>query len=79
MSELNANSVEPDQTPRSAGSDLDLHSLPTSHFWDARLKWVNYITYLYASCLGWFFILSSFNGSHLNSRFERERPPKNSS
>ena len=38
---LLANSEEPDQTPRSAASDLGLHCLPTSHKWDARLIWVN--------------------------------------
>ena len=38
---LNANSVDPDQTPRSAASDLGLHCLPMSRLWDARLKWVN--------------------------------------
>ena len=30
ISELNANSVDPDQTPRSAASDLGLHYLPVS-------------------------------------------------
>ena len=30
---LNANSVDPDQTPRSAASDLGLHCLPMSHLW----------------------------------------------
>ena len=36
---FNANSVDPDQTPRSAASDLGLHCLPVSLFiWDARLK-----------------------------------------
>ena len=39
MSELNANSVEPDQTPRSAASDLVLHCLSMSLLWDARGKW----------------------------------------
>ena len=33
---FNANSVDPDQTPRSAASDLGLHCLPM----DARHKWV---------------------------------------
>ena len=33
---LNANSVYPDQTPRSAASDLGLHCLAMSHLWDAR-------------------------------------------
>ena len=44
---LNANSVDPDQTPRSAASDLGLHCLPMSLLWDARLKWVkqDIITY----------------------------------
>ena len=40
ISELNANSVDLDQTPRSAASDLDLHCLAMSHLWDARLIWV---------------------------------------
>ena len=42
LSELNANSVDPDQTPRSAASDLGLHCLPLTLLWDARLKWVKY-------------------------------------
>ena len=40
ISELNANIVDPDQTPRSAASDLDLHCLLVSLLWDARLIWV---------------------------------------
>ena len=36
-----ANSVDPDQTPRSAASDLGLHCLPMSQKRDARLIWVN--------------------------------------
>ena len=36
----NANSVDPDQTPRSAASDLGLYFLPVSLLWDARHKWV---------------------------------------
>ena len=36
ISELNANSVDPDQ-PRSAASDLGLYCLPMSFLWDARL------------------------------------------
>ena len=42
MSVINADSVDPDQTPRFAASDLGLHCLPTSHFWDARHKWVKF-------------------------------------
>ena len=34
----NANSVDPDQTPRSSASDLGLHCLPTSLLWDSRRK-----------------------------------------
>ena len=30
ISELSANSVDPDQTPRSAASDLGIHCLPMS-------------------------------------------------
>ena len=37
---FNANSVDPDQTPRFAASDLDLHCLPTS----LGTKCVKYIT-----------------------------------
>ena len=33
ISELNANSVDPDQTPRLAASDLGLHCLPMSVFY----------------------------------------------
>ena len=39
MSSLDANSVDPDQTPRSA---LGLPCLSLSFLWDARLKWVNF-------------------------------------
>ena len=39
--ELNANSVDPDQSPRSAASELGLPYLPMSFLWDARHKWVN--------------------------------------
>ena len=40
MSIVNANSVDPDQMPHSAASDLGLHCLPMFHLWDARHKWV---------------------------------------
>ena len=40
---FDANSVDPDQTPRSAASDPGLHCLPTSLLWDDRLKWVKEI------------------------------------
>ena len=33
---FNANSVDPDQTPRSVASDLDLHYLTMSLLWGAR-------------------------------------------
>ena len=35
---VNANNVDPDQTPRSATSDLGLQCLPMSHLRDARHK-----------------------------------------
>ena len=41
ISELNANSVDPDQTPHSAASDLGLHCFPVSLSWDSRRIWVN--------------------------------------
>ena len=37
---LYANSIDPDQTPRSVASDLGLHYLPMSLLQDDRLKWV---------------------------------------
>ena len=37
---LSAKSLDPDQTPRSAASDLGLHCLPMSILWDTRYKWV---------------------------------------
>ena len=46
ISELNANSVDPDQTPHSEASDLGLHCLPMSLLWDARLKYVKVTEYL---------------------------------
>ena len=42
MAELFANSGDPDQTPRSAASDLGLHCLPITHLRVSRLQWVNY-------------------------------------
>ena len=38
---FNANIVGPDQTPRSAASDLGLNYLQMSPFWNAMYKWVN--------------------------------------
>ena len=35
ISELTANSVDSDRTPRSAASDLGLHCLPMSLLWEA--------------------------------------------
>ena len=43
ISELKANSVDYDQMQHSAVTDLDLHCLPISLFWDARLKLVKVI------------------------------------
>ena len=37
---LNVNSVDPDQPPRVAVSNLGLHCLPMSLIWDTRHKWV---------------------------------------
>ena len=37
---LIANSIDPDQTPRSAASDLGLRCLLMSLLWDARLEWI---------------------------------------
>ena len=38
ISELNANSVDPDQMPHSVAAELGLHGLPMSLLWAARLR-----------------------------------------
>ena len=43
MSVIDANSADPDQTPRSAASDLGLRCLPKSLLWDTRHKWVKFV------------------------------------
>ena len=40
---VNAISVDPDQMPGSAASNLGLHCLPMSHLWDAGHKWVKIV------------------------------------
>ena len=43
---FNANSVDPDQMPHSAASDLDLHCMPITLLRVSRLKWVkNHLSY----------------------------------
>ena len=39
---FNTNSVDPDQRLHSVASDLDLHCLPVSFFWNARHKYVKF-------------------------------------
>ena len=41
MAKLFASSGDPDQTPRSAATDLGLHCLPVTHLRVSRLQWVN--------------------------------------
>ena len=43
ISELNTNSVDPDQTPRSAASDLVLYCLLMSLLWGARLMRIKHV------------------------------------
>ena len=45
---FNDNSVDPDQTPRSAASDLGLHCLPMYFLWDTRHKWVKPETLIFS-------------------------------
>ena len=40
---LNANSVDENQTPRFAASDLGLHCLLMSFLWNARIIWVKLV------------------------------------
>ena len=51
---INANRVEPNQTPRSAASDMGLHCLPVSILGDARHKWINSKQHQEESGPGWF-------------------------
>ena len=39
---FDVNSVDPDQTPHSAASDLGLHCLPVTFMGVSRLKWVKF-------------------------------------
>ena len=50
ISEFNAVSVDIDQTPRSAASDLGLHCLTVALLRGARLKWVNYFCTKKGAC-----------------------------
>ena len=43
MAKLFANSGDPDQTPRSAASDLGLHCLSVTFLGLSRLQWVTYM------------------------------------
>ena len=51
MPVVNANSVDHDQMPHSAASDLGLHCLPMSHLWDARYKWVKDWSLIYCAVI----------------------------
>ena len=64
---MNANCVDPDQTPRSAASDLGLHCLPISLLWEARYKGVKRASVFeslkfYCTCLQIF----SCDGAHVS-------------
>ena len=50
---FNANSVDPDQTPRSAVSDLGLHRLSLSLLWDTRHKWVKTSWKILTTCISY--------------------------
>ena len=52
MVELFANSGDPDQTPRSAASDLGLHCLPVICLGASSLQWVKIV---YANYITWEF------------------------
>ena len=45
---INANNVDPDQTPRPAASDLSLHCLPMSHLWDLGINGLR-VTFIWMS------------------------------
>ena len=47
---VDANRIDPDQTPRFAASDLGLHSLPKTILWNAGHKWVKIVINLATHC-----------------------------
>ena len=55
MAKLFVNSGDPDQTPRSAASDLGLHCLPITLLRVSRLQWVKVPVEL-SKTSGWFAI-----------------------
>ena len=64
ISEFKANTVDPDQTRRSAVTYLGLHSLPMSLLWDARHKLVKKGT-----------LLSLINTASCNERAKQRYQP----
>ena len=52
MDKLFANSEDPDQTPRSAASDLGLHCLPITLLRVSRLHWVRDTLDMFKNDLG---------------------------
>ena len=59
-----ANSWDPDQTPRSAASDLGLHCLPVTRLGVSSLQWVNDVIRIpdrihqtQRRCIVWFVIV----------------------
>ena len=57
MVELFANSGDPDQTPRSAASDLGLHCLPITLLGVSKLQWVK-------CCYNILFVSFQINGNN---------------
>ena len=55
MSVFNANSVDPEQIPQYAASDLGVHCLPMSILWDARHRWVKVLIKIAADDIFIFF------------------------
>ena len=51
MAEVFANSGDPDQTSRSAASDLGLHCLPVTLSGVSRLQWVKHVKLKVGFCI----------------------------
>ena len=60
MNKFYANSIDPDELPRSEASDLGLNYFPMFLLWDARHKWVNIEAYLASACIKLANLNSSF-------------------
>ena len=75
---LDANGADPDQTPRSAASDLGLHCLQMSLLWDTWYKWakIMFSSYILRYSM---ILLAELEGEDQTARLIRPRLPTGAS